>query len=444
MQERMSNRALPLALAACFLVPVLVTGCSKDKAAPSPAAPPPMATASMSAVTPAPSASSVVRATASPVKSGTPAAPTNGSSSTALQDRLKTMTPEEKLGQLLIAGLDGTEAGEEARRLVADTHVGGFILYKPNMTDAGQTVTLLNRLKEFNRPSGIPLLLSVDQEGGKVSRLPVDIELPANRDLAAGGTPDRARALGKAVGQELKAFGFNLNYAPVLDINSNPANPVIGPRSYGSDANIVKLYGLAAMQGLRDGGVIPVVKHFPGHGDTSTDSHLELPVVNKSLAELEKLELQPFRAAAEAGADAIMAAHILLPRLDPDYPATLSPAIITGLLREKIGYSGVVITDDMTMGAIAKHYPLKDAAVRAVLAGCDLVLVAHGYSQVQEAAQGLKDALADGRLTWARVDESVARVLALKASRQLADTPVAASPDIGALRAAVKQALAVQ
>lgn len=353
------------------------------------------------------------------------------------------MTPEEKLGQLLIAGLDGTEAGEEARRLVTETHVGGFILYKPNMTDAGQTVTLLNRLKEFNRPSGIPLLLSVDQEGGKVSRLPVDIELPANRDLAAGGTPERARALGKAVGQELKAFGFNLDYAPVLDINSNPANPVIGPRSYGSDAKTVKLYGLAAMQGLREGGVIPVVKHFPGHGDTSTDSHLELPVVNKSLAELEKLELQPFRAAAEAGAEAVMAAHILLPRLDPDYPATLSPAIITGLLREKIGYSGVVITDDMTMGAIAKHYPLKDAAVRAVLAGCDLVLVAHGYSQVQEAAQGLKEALADGRLTWARVDESVARVLALKASRQLADTPVAASPDIGALRAAVKQALAV-
>lgn len=442
MLNRKNSRAFPLALA-CLLLTVPAAGCGRDAASPSPAIPPPVFTASVSAETPGSSASSVVRATVSPAKPGTPAAHADDSSSPALQDRLKSMTPDEKLGQLLIAGLDGTEAGEEARRLVADTHVGGFILYKPNMTETGQTVTLLNRLKEYNRPSGIPLLLSVDQEGGKVSRLPVDIELPANRDLAAGGTPNRAKALGKAVGQELKAFGFNLNYAPVLDINSNPANPVIGPRSYGSDANIVKLYGLAAMQGLRDSGVIPVVKHFPGHGDTATDSHLELPVVNKSLAELEKLELQPFRAAAEAGAEAIMAAHILLPRLDPDYPATLSPAIITGLLREKIGYSGVVITDDMTMGAIAKHYPLKDAAVRAVLAGCDLVLVAHGYSQVQEAAQGLKEALADGRLTWARVDESVARVLALKASRQLADTPVAATPDIGALRAAVKQALAV-
>lgn len=443
MQNRKRGGGFQLALTACFLSFMLAAGCGRDTAGSSPAAPPPVSTASTSAVTPGPSASSVVRATASPVQSGAPAAPAGGSSSPALQDRLKSMTPDEKLGQLLIAGLDGTEAGEEARRLVADTHVGGFILYKPNMTDAGQTVALLNRLKEVNRPSGIPLLLSVDQEGGKVSRLPVDIELPANRDLAAGGTPNRAKALGKAVGQELKAFGFNVNYAPVLDINSNPANPVIGPRAYGSDANIVKLYGLAAMEGLRDSGVIPVVKHFPGHGDTSIDSHLELPVVNKSLAELEKLELQPFRAAAETGVEAIMAAHILLPRLDPDYPATLSPAIITGLLREKIGYSGVVITDDMTMGAIAKHYPLKDAAVRAVLAGCDLVLVAHGYSQVQEAVQGLKEALADGRLTWARVDESVARVLALKAAHQLADTPAAASPDIGALRAAVKQALAV-
>lgn len=443
MMDKKSSVAIRLGMAACLILPVLTSGCSRDKDAPSPAAPPSMATASPSAVTPAPSGSAPMQATAVPGASAVPAAP-SGSSSTALRDRLKSMTAEEKLGQLLIAGLDGTEAGEEALRLVTDTHVGGFILYKPNMTDAEQTVTLLNRLKEFNRPSGIPLLLSVDQEGGKVSRLPVDIELPANRDLAAGGTPDRARALGKAVGLELKAFGFNLNYAPVLDINSNPANPVIGSRSYGSDTKTVKLYGLAAMQGLRDSGVIPVVKHFPGHGDTATDSHLELPVVNKSLAELEKLELQPFRAAAEAGADAMMAAHILLPRLDPDYPATLSPAIITGLLREKIGYSGVVITDDITMGAIANHYPLKDAAVRAVLAGCDLILVAHGYSQVQEAAQGLREALADGRLTWSRVDESVARVLALKASRQLADTPVAASPDIGALRAAVKQALAVK
>jgi beta-N-acetylhexosaminidase len=354
------------------------------------------------------------------------------------------MTADEKLGQLLVAGLDGTEAGDEARRLVAEMHVGGFILYKPNMVSAGQTVALLNRLKAFNQPSGIPLWLSVDQEGGKVSRLPVDITLPASQDLASGGTPERARALGKAVGQELLAFGFNMNYAPVLDIDSNPANPVIGSRSFGSDAKTVKLYGLAAMEGLQESGIVSVVKHFPGHGDTGTDSHLELPVVNKTLAELEKLELVPFRAAAEAGADAIMAAHILLPRMDPDYPATLSPAIITGLLRDKIGYNGVVITDDMTMGAIAKHYPLKEAAVRAVQAGCDLVLVAHGYSQVQEAAAGLKEALADGRLTWKRIDESVVRLLALKEARRLSDEPAAAAPDIEALRNAITKALAVK
>lgn len=422
-------------LGICLALAVTAAGCGKEQAAPSPAAPPSMAAVpSATAVTPIPSPTA-------PVPPPAPSPTVTGSA--ALPDMLKSMTPDEKLGQLLIAGLDGTEAGDEARRLVEETHVGGFILYKPNMVNAGQTVALLNQLKKFNRPSGIPLWLSVDQEGGKVSRLPVDIALPASRDLAAGGTPERARALGKAVGQELLAFGFNMNYAPVLDIDSNPANPVIGSRAYGSDAKTVKLYGLAAMQGLQDSGVVSVVKHFPGHGDTATDSHLELPVVNKTLAELEKLELVPFRAAAEAGADAVMAAHVLLPRLDPDYPATLSPAIITGLLREKIGYDGVVITDDMTMGAIVKHYSLKEAAVRAVQAGCDLVLVAHGYSQVQEAAQGLKEALADGRLTWARIDESVARILALKASRKLADTPVAASPDIGALQAAVKQALAV-
>lgn len=434
MAERLHVLPSLVRLMVCLMLLVMIAGCGQGDATPSPAVPPPMASPTGAAATPA---------TQSPVASAVRPSPT-GKANAALPDRLTSMTADEKLGQLLIAGLDGTEAGDEVRRLITDIHVGGFILYKPNMTSAGQTVSLLNRLKELNHSSGIPLLLSVDQEGGKVSRLPVDIELPSSRDIAANGTPERARAVAKAVGQELKAFGFNVNYAPVLDIDSNPANPVIGSRSFGADAKTVKLYGISAMQGLRESGIIPVVKHFPGHGDTATDSHLELPVVNKSLAELEKLELLPFRAAAEAGADAIMAAHILLPRLDPDYPATLSPAIITGLLREKIGYKGVVITDDMTMGAIAKHFPMKEAAVRAVQAGCDLVLVAHGYDQVQEAADGLKEALADGRLTWARIDESVARVLALKASRQLADKPVTAAPDIEALRTTVKKALAVK
>lgn len=439
MSRRIAGFWILLPLTACILLLAFAEGCGRRGALSSPAAPHPGQTASPRTAGPTPGIEPVPPALASPAVSAGPAS----TAAAFVRDRMSRMTLDEKLGQLLIAGLDGTEAGDEVRRLIAETHVGGFILYKPNMTAPDQTVTLLNRLKAMNRPSGIPLLLSVDQEGGKVSRLPLTISLPSSRELAVGGTPAKTRAVSKAVGKELSAFGFNTNYAPVLDINSNPANPVIGSRAFGSDAPTVKRYGLAAMEGLRESGVISVVKHFPGHGDTATDSHLELPVVNKSLAELEKLELLPFRAAAAAGADAIMAAHILLPRLDPDYPATLSPAVITGLLRESIRYGGVVITDDMTMGAIVNHYPLKEAAVRAVQAGCDLILVAHGYDQVREAAAGLREAAADGRLTLERIDRSVARILALKTAKGLADLPVE-QPDTEDLSRAVKQALAVE
>lgn len=357
-------------------------------------------------------------------------------------EAIRGMSLKQKLGQMLIAGVSGTAMDESARKLIADRHIGGFILYKANMASVGQTVELLNDLKEANRnAAGIPLFLSVDQEGGKVSRLPAEITaLPASRTIAQTGKKAKARAAGSAMGEQLRAFGFNVNYAPVLDIDSNPNNPVIGSRSFGAKADIVTEYGLEQLEGLQNSGTIGVVKHFPGHGDTSVDSHLELPVVNKTLDQLQKLELLPFSAAVAGNTDAVMVAHILLPRLDPDSPATMSREIIQGLLREDMGFEGVVITDDMTMGAIVEHYALGDAVVRAVQAGSDLILVAHGYDNANAALDALEQAVESGKLNLEQIDESVYRILSLKQRYQLEDQP-AGPVDVQALNAQVKAIL---
>jgi beta-N-acetylhexosaminidase len=351
------------------------------------------------------------------------------------------MTLEQQLGQMIIAGVPGTLMDEETGRLITQYHVGGFILYKANLQTVDQTRALLNGLKESNRSASVPLFLSIDQEGGKVSRLPAPlIPLPSSREIAGGGSSSRALAVGEAIGQQLQAFGFNVNYAPVLDIDSNPQNPVIGSRSFGSTAALVSSFGIREMEGLRASGIIPVVKHFPGHGDTSVDSHLELPVVNKTLRELQELELVPFAQAVKSQADAVMIAHILLPEIDPDHPATMSQAVIAGLLRGRMGFDGVVITDDMTMGAILNHYDLGQAAVQSVQAGSDIVLVAHSSANAIMVLDMLKQAVASGVLSEERIGESVYRILTLKERYNLSDSP-AGLVDVERINAAVREAL---
>lgn len=389
--------------------------------------------------TPSAAPSVTASAQAAPAASLTPAP--SPSPADPLMEQVKAMSLEQKLGQMVIAGIAGTALDENSRRLITENHIGGFILYKPNIESAGQTVALLNSLKEANKSSSIPLLLSVDQEGGKVARLPAEITaIPSSRVIAKSGSKARARAIGEAIGEELQAFGFNLDFAPVLDIDSNPDNPVIGDRSFGPTASIVQDFGLEEMHGLQAKKVIPVVKHFPGHGDTSVDSHLELPVVNKSAEELKKLELLPFSAAVGSKADAVMVAHILLPKLDPDNPATMSKAVIGDLLRQELGFNGVVITDDMTMGAIMKHYDLGTAAVQSVQAGSDIVLVAHDYALAVQVLGSLKQAVGAGKVSTAQIDKSVYRILALKQKYALADKP-AGSVDVKGLNAVIQKAL---
>lgn len=339
-----------------------------------------------------------------------------------VQQQLDQMTLEEKVGQMILAGVQGTALDDQARRMIADQKVGGIILYANNVTTLDGTAKFVQSIKEANHSNPVPILMGVDQEGGKVSRMPDEVEsIPSNGKVGKTKDEGLAEEMGTLLARQVKLAGFNLDFAPVLDVNSNPKNPVIGDRSFGSTAELVSRLGVAEMKGLRSEGIIPVVKHFPGHGDTSVDSHLELPVVNKTEQQLAKLEWIPFEAAIKEHAEAVMVAHILFPKLDPKYPASLSNVIIGEQLRGKFNYQGVVITDDLSMGAIAKNYKLDEAALASVRAGSDILLVAHSYESAKTIFDTLIGAVKKGKLDESRIDESVYRILALKQKVDLSD-----------------------
>ena len=415
----MTNRNL---LALILLIVFTLTGCQTA------AVPAPAPEAAPTAAVPSPESTPTPALT--PVPEPDP-----------LAEQLAAMTVEEKVGQLLIGGFEGTEIGDQATRLVQEYQVGGLILYGRNITGAGQLVTLTNGLKALNG-DGIPLFLSIDQEGGGVDRMPPEVRrTPGAYCVGQTGSVPAAQSYGDVLAAECAAFGLNLDFAPVLDVWSNPGNTVIGQRAFSADARTVAGLGPAAARRMMDQGVIPAVKHFPGHGDTAVDSHVGLPVVDKSPEELEETELIPFRAAIQsAGTDgqvpAVMVAHILLTQLDPERPASLSPAVVTGLLRDELGFAGAVLTDDLTMGAVTQSYGLGEAAVLAVEAGCDILLVCHGQDSVPAVRTALLEAVASGRITAERLDESVYRILRLKTEYALTNEPVS-PPDLEALNAQI-------
>lgn len=415
----MTNRNL---LALILLIVFTLTGCQTA------AVPAPAPEAAPTAAVPSPESTPTPALT--PVPEPDP-----------LAEQLAAMTAEEKVGQLLIGGFEGTEIGDQATRLVQEYQVGGLILYGRNIAGAGQLVTLTNGLKALNG-DGIPLFLSIDQEGGGVDRMPPEVRrTPGAYCVGQTGSVPAAQSYGDVLAAECAAFGLNLDFAPVLDVWSNPGNTVIGQRAFSADARTVAGLGPAAARRMMDQGIIPAVKHFPGHGDTAVDSHVGLPVVDKSPEELEETELIPFRAAIQsAGTDgqvpAVMVAHILLTQLDPERPASLSPAVVTGLLREELGFAGAVLTDDLTMGAVTQSYGLGEAAVLAVEAGCDILLVCHGQDSVPAVRTALLEAVASGRITAERLDESVYRILRLKTEYALTNEPVS-PPDLEALNAQI-------
>lgn len=348
--------------------------------------------------------------------------------------QLASLTTEQKVGQLLLAGIEGLEAGEDAIYAVQTVQVGGLILFRRNIESCAQAAGLISDLKALNG-THIPLFLAADEEGGVVSRMPAEVtDLPSAAYFGQFEDEALCLQLGQALAAQCAALGLNTDFAPVSDVWSNPDNTVIGRRAYGTDPETVSRLVPQVAAGLTQGGVIPVVKHFPGHGDTAVDSHYDLPVVTKTLAELEALELIPFRAAIASGVPAVMVAHLLVRELDDALPATLSPQIVDGLLREDLGFDGVVFTDDLTMGAISNTWGIGEAAVMAVEAGCDVLLVCHGRDNLAAAREALLDAVNSGRISAQRLDESVSRILRLKLDCALNNDPVP-QPDVEALNA---------
>jgi beta-N-acetylhexosaminidase len=323
------------------------------------------------------------------------------------------MTSREKIGQLFMIGFLGTSVTPDLASFIKKYKPGGVILFSRNLESVEQMVDLTNDLQACSPHS--PLIISIDQEGGRVSRLPKGFTIfPPCSLLGRYNSTELAYSAAATIAKELRAVGVNMNMAPVLDVNSNPDNPVIGDRAFGTTPDVVSELGLATVAGLQDNRVVACGKHFPGHGDTSTDSHKELPVVETQRDRLEAVEFPPFRRAIQRGVASMMTAHVLYRALDPELPATLSPTIITDFLRRELQYDGAVLTDDLEMLAIIDHYGIEDAAVRAILAGCDILLICKDRDREIAAFEAVEKAVESGAISTERLDLSAARIARLK------------------------------
>lgn len=335
------------------------------------------------------------------------------------QELLEEMTLWEQVCQLFIVtpeeltGIGGPAlaAGETTQSALAAYPVGGLVYFTKNLVDPDQTTAMIQNSQSYSK---IGLFISVDEEGGAVSRLGKNDAFDVTRYGPMGEitSDEEARTVGATLGRELTAYGFNLDFAPVADVNTNPDNPVIGSRAFSSDGTIAAQRVAAAVEGFHSSGMLCCLKHFPGHGDTATDSHSGYAQTSKTWEELTRVELHPFQAGIQAGVDLVMVGHIAAPNITGNQtPASLSYDLVTGRLRGDLGFDGVVCTDAMNMGAISQTYSPGEAAVQAVQAGVDTILMP---GDLKQAAQGLMDAVENGTLTQARIQESVLRILTLK------------------------------
>lgn len=331
-----------------------------------------------------------------------------------IDEMLEEMTLEEKIAQMIVIYFNGYNYTDTLKDIVTSVKPGGAILFKDNLNTTIQTRELIISMQTDSK---IPMFISVDQEGGNVQRLTSLTDkkatyIPYMSELGKTNDTNLAYETGKVMASELRSLCFNMDYAPVVDVNSNPKNPIIGKRAFGTTSDIVEKMSIPLAKGLKEEGIIPVYKHFPGHGDTDSDSHVELPIINKTKEELYKLELKPFIKAIEEDADVIMIAHIALPKITNDNtPASLSKEIITDLLRDELGYQNLVIVDALNMKAIANNYTEEESTIKAIAAGVDLILMPNDAKKTIEI---VKNAVNDGTLTMERINESVRRILKVK------------------------------
>jgi beta-N-acetylhexosaminidase len=328
-------------------------------------------------------------------------------------------------GQLLCVGFEGLAVPAELLGRVARSEVGSVVLFRPNVESPSQVAGLVSALRGA-APAGAPLPIAVDQEGGSVQRLRAPLtEWPDMMSVAEAEDPERSFAVGQALGEELALLGIGWNFAPVLDVHTNPKNPIIGRRAFGSDAASVITHAMSFWRGLRTAGVLGCGKHFPGHGDTDLDSHKDLPVVSHPERRLREVELAPFAAAVQADVESLMVAHVVYPALDPTRPASLSGAVVRQHLRQRLGWKGLLCSDDLGMGAVADRWPIEELVREGVRAGVDHFIVRGPVDRQQAAWEALVRGAELEPDLRERVQESAQRVAAFKARLRV---PLPAAP----------------
>lgn len=324
-----------------------------------------------------------------------------------------------KLGQRLAVGFDGTSVPEEYRQLIREYKIGNVILFRRNVGSFDQLKAMCRELRQLIlQETGHEPFITIDEECGSVSRLaPIAGETPCAMALGATGKPENAYRIGQTIGENLRALGINFDLAPVLDCFTNPDNSVCGNRSFGRDPALVAEFGAHYIRGMQDAGVMACGKHFPGHGDTAVDSHLALPLVDQPMDVVRNRELVSFRAAIEAGVAGIMSAHVVFPAMEPDrVPSTVSRRVMTGLLREEMGFEGIIISDGMEMNAVMELYGIEEGTRRALCAGVDVALICHSAQQAASTCRYLYRAVEEGKMDLREIESHYQRITSKKAA----------------------------
>ncbi len=332
-------------------------------------------------------------------------------------ERINAMSLDEKIGQLFIVGFDGgSYLTQEDISLIRDYKVSGFIFFRRNIQTSDQVVKLINEIKSVNNAEcTVPMFLSLDQEGGTVTRLPDEI-IKFNRahDIGKLNDENYAYDVAKLMGEIIHSLGFNMNFAPVLDVYTNSENMVIGSRSFSSDKEVVAKLGIATMNGLKDNDIIAVGKHYPGHGDTKEDSHYELPVLDHDYERVKGVEIYPFKMAIENGIDSILVSHLFYKNIDPENIVTLSKVFLYDILRKDLKFRGLVITDDMIMKGLTNHISIPEACFEAFKAGVDVLLIGSGYQNIVESINYIKQSVLNGKIQEFEIDRKLYNILRIK------------------------------
>ena len=338
--------------------------------------------------------------------------------------KIEKLSLEEKVGQLFMVGLE-EKTNEDIANLIQENKIGGVVLYRKNYHTYEEMLAYVNNIKELNSKNSIPIFISIDQECGRVNRMPQEIlNLKSATKLANTKNVEIVKESGKIIGEMLNKTGISMNYAPVLDIRKFEEKHAIGDRCYGENKEDVSKYAIEVMKEMQNKGVIPVIKHFPGHGLTKKDSHFRIPKITQNVEILEKEDMVPFEKAIKENAEAIMVGHLLIKDIDKKYPASLSKKVIQKYLIEKYNYKGLIITDDLKMMAIQFHYNMKKAVVKAIEAGNDIIMIGLPYKKVNRIIKYIVKKIQKGKIKEERINQSVDKIIKIKEKYKITDEKV--------------------